>query len=102
MTAFSVSLSWNPPPVEQQNGFIRQYIVSIVQTEIGLDLRLTSNITEVTVGDLQPSYEYTCRVAAQTVGVGPFSEDIQVILPESGMSILNLHFLKVHAFTSSV
>ena len=99
MTTFSLSLTWSAPPAIEQNGIIRQYIVVIIQSEIGFNLQVTSDTTEVTVDDLQPSYEYNCRVAAETVGVGPFGE-IQVTLPEGGKCFFNIYCYKRHNSSS--
>ena len=40
----------------------------------------------VIVDDLHPYYRYRCIVAAETVGLGPFSIAVTTQLPEDGMT----------------
>ena len=84
VTASSLTLTWQPPSVENLNGIIRQYIVQIVETDTGRTLTIASNNTEVTVEDLHPFYIYICRIAAETVELGPYSAPITVQLNEDG------------------
>ena len=53
--------------------------------ETGRDFTVYSNTTQVTLEHLHPFYTYTCRIAAETVGRGPFSEYITIQLPEAGL-----------------
>ena len=82
----ALSLTWSPPPPEDQNGIIRNYLVNISVVESGEHFhQLTSNTTVLVVDELQPYYTYSCIVAALTVGTGPFTEASVVQLPEDGM-----------------
>ena len=84
-TSDSISLSWNPPPFEEQNGLIRQYFVTITRNDTGMSFQQTSNTTETAIQSLHPFSTYTIAVAAETVDVGPFTEGVVVRLPEDGM-----------------
>ena len=84
-TSDSISLSWNPPPFEEQNGLIRQYFLIITRIDTGMSFQQTSNATETTILSLHPFSTYIVAVAAETIDVGLFSESIVVSLPEDGM-----------------
>ena len=56
--------------------------MQIREIESGDALQLTSNTTQITVTNLHPFYNYNCSVAAETVGIGPYSERLSVQLNE--------------------
>ena len=78
----SVDLTWDPPPYEMQNGRIRQYIIEVTEVETGKAFEFTANGTNTTISGLVPFYNYTCTISAETVGVGPASDEITFVLPE--------------------
>ena len=78
----SVSLAWDAPPYEKQNGRIHHYNVKIIDIETEEVFEFTSNYTNITVNDLLPFHNYTCIVSAETVGDGPPSDEIFFALPE--------------------
>ena len=79
-----VQLSWSPPPLEYQNGVIRRYNIIITNADTSQRVRETStDQTSITVYSLHPHYNYTCSVAAYTVGVGPYTNH-PVMMPEDG------------------
>lgn len=84
VTDTSFTLSWQPPPFEGSNGVIRLYIIQILEVDTGTLFTATSNITEITLEGLHPFYSYSCRIAAETIGLGPFSTPITVLLNENG------------------
>ena len=79
-----VILTWDPPPYEMQNGLIRHYIVEVTELETSNVINLSTTVTNITVNDLLPFYNYTCTVAAETVDVGSSSYEISFVLPEGG------------------
>ena len=85
ITSTSVSLSWDAPPVELQNGVIRHYqIVAFeVNTNTSLTYRATAN-TAFTVGELHPHYMYRFAVQAVTVATGPLSTAVSVLTLQDG------------------
>ena len=88
LTSESISLSWDPPPFDQQNGRIRQYLINITELDTGSSFLQTSSGTEFTVYSLHPNYYYEFTVAAVTVGVGPPSPPIVVQTNEDGNNII--------------
>ena len=80
----SLSLSWNPPMFEDINGIIRRYVILVTEVETGSVFTLHSNTTQVTITNLHPFYTYACAIAAETVGVGPYTISLVVQLAEGG------------------
>ena len=88
MNSTVIEISWEPPPVDTQNGIIRQYSIYIdVQEEIDGSMLLKTvfgNLTSIIVSGLHPYYTYTCRVAAVTIVEGPHSVEVTTRTLESG------------------
>jgi len=80
----TVFLSWAPPPLEQQNGNIREYRVNISERETGKRFHLVTTAASVTVPTLHPFYTYNCTVVAFTVEEGPRSVEVTITMPEDG------------------
>ena len=83
-TTTSLSLSWDPPRFDLQNGIIRYYTVFISDVTNGSSWELTSNTTRIQVSNLQPFFTYNCSVAAFTIGLGPTSDPVVIQLPQAG------------------
>ena len=83
-TSNSTSLSWNPPPADQQNGLIHYYVIRCTPAGSGPMINTTSNSTEITLQNLLPFYQYSCTVAAFTITIGPASIVLTFTLPEAG------------------
>ena len=85
-------LSWRPPLIQYQNGVIQSYIIEFTQvnsTEAWA--QYTTQEEYLLIDSLQPNTMYAYRVAAYTVGRGPFSETLMIVLnSESGMSRFNV------------
>lgn len=78
----TVVIRWIPPVEESRNGQIRYYQIRIV---INATERLVyENTTVAVLVSLIPSYTYAFSVAAVTVSVGPFSNTIEITMPEDG------------------
>ena len=77
-----IDVSWDPPPLEEQNGLITHYNVCYLakggtQAEQCVVVLPSLTSTTLTVG-IFTSTMYLIRVAAATsVGLGPFSIDLQ-------------------------
>lgn len=84
VTSYYLTLTWNPPPIEETNGMIRYYRIRVSEIETGTSMFMTSNETEITISDLHPYYTYECNVAAFTIDLGPYSNAITVQLLEEG------------------
>jgi len=101
-TSRSITLSWDQPSLEEQNGILTMYHVIIMETQIlylddgtvitamGNNFNRTYNVSEgrmQLVDMLHPSYNYTVRIAAATaVRIGVFSDPITVMTLEDGES----------------
>ena len=83
-TPNSASLLWSPPPIDQQNGLIRYYIIHCTPAGSAPMINTTSNTTEITIQNLLPFYQYSCTVAAFTIATGPTSIVLTFTLPEAG------------------
>lgn len=83
-TTNSLTLSWDPPRSDQQNGIIRYYIVYIADVTNGTAWQLNVNTTRTTIRNLTPFFTYNCSVAPFTVGRGPTSASVVVTLPQAG------------------
>ena len=69
----SISLRWEPPPPENQNGDIQYYIISVMVIESGEQFRVLSNTANQTIDDLHPFYTYSILISAVTTDSGPSS-----------------------------
>ena len=90
----SIMLTWERPPIEEENGLLLIYHVIVIETQIhytddgeeirGMEkyLNRTYNVSqgrEQLINMLHPDYNYTVRIAAATEpGIGPFSDPITV------------------------
>ena len=84
LTPQDLLVSWQAPPRELQNGLIRSYTIQLLTVATGILTLRNSSSLNVTIKSLHPHYEYEISVAASTVGLGPYSTEITVIMPESG------------------
>ena len=83
----ALSISWRSPPAGQQNGIISGYTVRLLELITGNERVIDTNEphTEVFVTSLHPYYVYELSVAAQTVGIGPFSSPTMIQMDEDSM-----------------
>ena len=85
----SISLNWDSPLLEDQNGIIIGYIINVTLVETEENFNLFSNSNNITVGLLRPYSTYRLKIAGQTVvGIGTFSVAITIRTPEDGKSTL--------------
>ena len=98
----TVVCSWQPPPFEDQNGFIIQYRINVTEVITGREFVLVSTTTSLVVGSLHPDYIYQWVVTAVTVGVGPYTaisstrtlEDSEWIHDKNAAIILKIAYLQ--------
>ena len=79
-----IELVWAPPPMDQQNGIIRRYIINVTSVDDGEELITYSETTSTLVQNLHPFTTYACSVSAETVATGPFSLPVVIQTPEDG------------------
>ena len=81
----TVLITWQPPPLDDQNGIIISYVITI-SLEVNDTVPqqyITSSLNVMVVG-LHPFSTYVVAVAAETgVGRGPFS-GFTIRTPEDG------------------
>ena len=86
MSSTAVTLTWDPPPPESQNGVIVKYVINVTVQETGEKFQLTSATNTLIVTTLSPFRTYVCIIAAATsAGIGPFSISVSVMTPEDGV-----------------
>ena len=81
----TVLITWQPPPLSDQNGIIITYVVniSLEVNDTVPEQYITSSLNVMVVG-LHPFSAYVVAVAAETgVGRGPFSS-FTIHTPEDG------------------
>ena len=83
----SATLTWTPPPIEQQNGIITGYEIIIRDDSHEQMFYVNTNQTYMSIDFLLPFRTYRFFIAALTeVGTGPFSNGETVINTlEAGM-----------------
>jgi len=102
----SIMLTWERPPMEEENGLLLIYHVIVIETQIhytddGEEIRGTesylnrtynvSEEREQLIDMLHPDYNYTVSIAAATEpGIGPFSDPITVRTDMDGEQCHNM------------
>uniref|UniRef100_A0A3Q1BS72 Roundabout, axon guidance receptor, homolog 2 (Drosophila) n=1 Tax=Amphiprion ocellaris TaxID=80972 RepID=A0A3Q1BS72_AMPOC len=79
----SISISWDPPPPDHQNGIIQEYKIWCLgnETRFHVNKTVDAAIRSVVVGGLQVGVVYHVEVAASTsAGVGVKSEPQPIII----------------------
>ena len=86
LSPYSLSISWQAPPPDSQNGEIRYYTTKMLEEETDTQtwLSTSNSSTNITVESLHPYYSYRVSVAAYSVGLGPYSLQTSVQMPEAG------------------
>ncbi|TMS14085.1 Roundabout-like protein 2 [Larimichthys crocea] len=74
----SISVSWDPPPTDQQNGIIQEYKIWCLanETRFHVNKSVDATIRSVVVGGLQAGVQYRVEVAAGTSCRGAELRDI--------------------------
>ena len=79
-----LALSWSPPPPVHINGPLQYYSVEITELHTGRKWTIVALDEALNVGSLHPYFIYSYRVAAYTVGLGPFSQPVSIQTLEAG------------------
>ena len=77
-------LRWQPPQFDLQNGRIRQYLIQVIHNRTGLTYTVVSSTNQYRLENLFPFHTYIFSIAAETVGLGPYSTQITVTTLEAG------------------
>ena len=76
-SVYTASVSWAPPPADEQNGVIRSYTVRLTNVVTRERSEFTTTSTSYQLSSLQANTQYGVMVAASTrVGTGPFSQSV--------------------------
>ena len=79
-------ISWSLPLPHQVNGIVQHYIVNLYTHQTQTSMQYTVNATNLTISNLEAFYTYTVRVAAFTIGLGPFSDEFTITTSQTGMA----------------
>lgn len=86
LNATHIYLRWDPPPLNETNGDIQEYRITVHIIEEDTIFNLTYNSsegTEIVAGPVHPYYTYNISIQAVTVEPGP-PITIIVRTPEAG------------------
>ena len=79
-----ITLTWTPPPAIDINGEIRFYLVEVTEVITGRMFTFHAVDTFINIGPLRAGNLYSCRVAAFTIALGPFTARFTVRSVETG------------------
>jgi len=82
-SATSAEINWNPPLLEDQNGVIVSYTLIVTRMDSGDERYLRTDNTSIVVVDLHPFSMYQIIIAAETIGLGNFSNPVFFQMPEA-------------------
>ena len=80
---YTASVSWSTPSLEVQNGIIRNYTIVVTDVSNETILHVKQSATTLIIYNLKPINEYFVHIAAVTIDIGPFSEPVSILMPES-------------------
>uniref|UniRef100_A0A4W5NN99 Roundabout, axon guidance receptor, homolog 3 (Drosophila) n=1 Tax=Hucho hucho TaxID=62062 RepID=A0A4W5NN99_9TELE len=88
----SISVSWEPPPADMQNGILQEYKVWCVgndtQTRYHINTTVDGTVLSTVLKGLLPGILYQVEVAAVTsAGVGIHSQPVSILITASGGTI---------------
>ena len=92
LSSTALSLTWQPPPLDRQNGIILGYFINMTEVDTDQHFLYTSNTTSLMVTGRHPHYTYSFKIAAETVvGRGPPSQAHMAMTLEDGMCLVAWH-----------
>ena len=87
----SALIEWNPPSENKANGIIKYYIMRLYENDTSLHYEYQANNDSFFVNGLHPYYTYSVSVAAMTIRIGPYSNNISFTTLEDSKFI----FIKI-------
>ncbi|XP_060929477.1 roundabout homolog 2 [Limanda limanda] len=100
----SISISWDPPPADHQNGLIQEYKIWCLgnETRFHVNKTVDAAIRSVVVGGLQVGVVYRVEVAASTsAGVGVKSEPQSIIIGKEFRDVI-IHGNRNNSITEQI
>ena len=83
----TITLEWEPPPLELQNGIITSYEIEVTELETAANFLFSTSDISFLLGSLHPAYTYDIVIAATTsAGTGPYSLPETFTMFEDGKS----------------
>ena len=75
VSSVAISVTWEPPLAQDQNGIITSYIIQLYDTVNGQTTlyEREGHHSQLVIDVLHPYYVYDVSMAAKTVELGPFS-----------------------------
>ena len=93
VTPYSVTLQWNPPTPDKQNGVIVSYVINVMTDDQVQRMVVQSNDSQQTISNLTPYTTYTFSISASTsIGQGPFSAAVATRTSETGKEQNVFHY----------
>ena len=74
ISSTSIRLTWSAPLVQEQNGVITSYGITVTEVESGervLEMTAAASDALLIVDSLNPHFTYRCSIAAVTIATGP-------------------------------
>ena len=88
-TSRSITFTWDPPPLDQQNGIIIEYFINITVANNGETFQEATTERSLSIYTLRPFTTYFCIIAASTsAGIGPYSTVFTLQTPQDGKSFI--------------
>ncbi|XP_054649249.1 roundabout homolog 2 isoform X12 [Dunckerocampus dactyliophorus] len=100
----SISISWDPPPPDHQNGIIQEYKIWCLgnETRFHVNKTVDAAIRSVVVGGLQVGVIYRVEVAASTsAGVGVKSEPQSIVIGKPFQDVI-IHGNRNNSITEQI
>ncbi|KAG7243091.1 hypothetical protein INR49_016466 [Caranx melampygus] len=100
----SISISWDPPPSDHQNGIIQEYKIWCLgnETRFHVNKTVDAAIRSVVVGGLQVGVVYRVEVAASTsAGVGVKSEPQSIVIGKEFRDVI-IHGNRNNSITEQI
>ena len=93
VTPYSVTLQWDPPTPDKQNGVIVSYVINVMTGDQVQRMVVQSNDSQQTISNLTPYTTYTFSISASTrIGQGPFSAAVATRTSETGKEQNVFHY----------
>lgn len=86
-SATTISVSWQPPKLQDRNGVIISYAISyfMINTSSDVTFQVNGLTTIANISLLKPFTSYSIRIKAATIiGFGPYSSTFTVTTDQAG------------------
>ena len=80
----AVSVVWSSLPLSDLNGILKYYSVHFTVAETLETFENKTDKTDFILTNAHPYYTYSVKVAAVTIGYGPYTHVINVTTPQNG------------------